>query len=61
MISDFEVFLQWRADQLEAAGLGHLEALKVAANERFDLHALLELIDRGCPPELAVRILRPLE
>jgi hypothetical protein len=26
-----------------------------------DLHQLLELVDRGCPPELAVRILAPLD
>jgi hypothetical protein len=31
----------------------------VAADPRFDLHALLELVDRGCPPPLAVRILAP--
>jgi hypothetical protein len=27
----------------------------------MDLHALIELIERGCPPELAARILAPLE
>jgi hypothetical protein len=27
----------------------------------FDLHALLELVDRGCAPDLAVRILAPLD
>jgi hypothetical protein len=27
----------------------------------MDLHALLELVDRGCPPALAARILAPLE
>jgi len=31
----------------------------VAADPGFDLHALLELVDRGCPPALAVRILAP--
>ncbi|WP_344257069.1 hypothetical protein [Terrabacter carboxydivorans] len=28
---------------------------------RVDLHALLELVDAGCPPELAARILSPLD
>jgi hypothetical protein len=28
---------------------------------RYDLHALIELVERGCEPELAVRILSPLE
>jgi hypothetical protein len=25
------------------------------------LHALIELVERGCPPELALRILAPLD
>jgi hypothetical protein len=31
------------------------------ARKRVDLHALLELVDAGCPPELAARILSPLD
>lgn len=31
------------------------------ARQRVDLHALLQLVDRGCPPELAARILSPLD
>jgi hypothetical protein len=46
--------------QLEATGFDHLAALQMAADHHFDLHALLELVDRGCPPDLAVRILAPL-
>jgi hypothetical protein len=26
-----------------------------------DLHALLDFVDKGCPPQLAARILAPLE
>jgi hypothetical protein len=33
----------------------------VAGDPRIDVHKLLELVDRGCPPDLAVRILAPLE
>jgi hypothetical protein len=33
----------------------------VAVDNRYDLHALLELVDRGCPPALAARILAPLD
>ena len=29
--------------------------------ERYDLPVHIELLDRGCPPELALRILAPLE
>jgi hypothetical protein len=32
----------------------------VSSDARFDLHALLHLVDRGCPPELAVDIMAPL-
>jgi hypothetical protein len=28
---------------------------------RYDLHVLIELVEHGCPPELAIRILSPLE
>jgi len=32
----------------------------LARDARYDLHALIELIERGCPPPLAGRILAPL-
>jgi hypothetical protein len=31
----------------------------LAHDRRIDLHAMLELVDRGCPPILAARILAP--
>ena len=36
-------------------------AARLAEDARYDLHALIELVERGCAPELAVRILAPLE
>jgi hypothetical protein len=51
----------WRARCLTAAGFALREAYEVASNDGVDLHQLLELIDRGCPPALAVRITAPLE
>ena len=36
-------------------------AALVAADRAMDLDALIELVDRGCPPRLAARILAPLE
>jgi len=51
----------WRARRLREAGLSRELAEAVAADCAYDLHALLELVDRGCPAELAVRILAPLE
>ena len=53
--------IDWRADQLLDAGFAAELAARVAADARFDLHAVIELVERGCPPELAVRILAPLE
>ena len=51
----------WRCDQLVRNGFPLAVASRVARDPRFDLHALIELAERGCPPELAVRILSPLE
>jgi hypothetical protein len=36
-------------------------ASRLARDDRYDLHALIELVERGCPPELAVRVLAPLD
>jgi hypothetical protein len=51
----------WRRDQLAHSGFPSELALQLAGDGRYDLHALIELVERGCPPELAVRILAPLE
>jgi hypothetical protein len=50
----------WRRCRLLEAGFPAGLVDLVAADPRFDLHALLELVDRGCPPGLAVQILAPL-
>jgi hypothetical protein len=36
-------------------------AVRIADDARYDLHAVIQLVERGCSPELAVRILAPLE
>jgi hypothetical protein len=43
------------------AGFDAELARRTAADLAFDLHALIELVERGCPPQLAVRILAPLD
>ena len=53
--------VSWRRDQLVRAGYSLPEARRLARDPRYDLHALLQLVDRGCPPALAVRILAPLD
>ena len=50
----------WRRRRLLESGFPATLADSVASDSRFDLHALMQLVDRGCPPELAVRILAPL-
>jgi hypothetical protein len=53
--------VRWRREQLVAAGFQLPLATRVAANPHYDLHALIELVERGCQPDLAVRILAPFE
>jgi hypothetical protein len=52
--------VSWRRCRLLEAGFPTCVADSVSSDPRFDLHALLELVDRGCPPALAVRIVAPL-
>ena len=58
---DADEVVSWRRGQLALAGFSLPLAARVAEDPRYDLHALIELVERGCPPELAVRILAPLE
>ena len=53
--------VRWRLEQLSDAGFPPTVAARVAEDARYDLHALIELVDRGCRPELAVRIVAPLD
>jgi hypothetical protein len=49
----------WRSERLARSGFSRELAACVAADARYDLHALIGLVERGCPPELAVQILAP--
>ena len=51
----------WRLRRLVDAGFPLRLALELAATPGVDVHALLALLDRGCPPELAARILAPID
>jgi hypothetical protein len=53
--------IAWRRRQLLRSGFPERLATSVAHDGRYDLHGLIELVERGCPPELAPRILAPLE
>lgn len=51
----------WRAQRLLRAGVDADLAASIAADCAVDLHAMIELLERGCSPELAARILAPFE
>jgi hypothetical protein len=56
-----EEVVHWRLLQLADAGFEPEAAAELAEDPRYDLHALIELVERGCPPPLAVRILAPVD
>ncbi len=51
----------WRRAQLAKAGFDAWTADAFARTESVDLHALIELVERGCTPELATRIMAPID
>ncbi len=49
---------RWRTAELMRVGFAGDDAVALAARTGdVDLHEAIELVRRGCPPELAVRIL----
>ena len=55
------LYVDWRTQRLLHAGFDERDASRLGHDPAYDLHALLELVDRGCPPALAIRILAPLD
>jgi hypothetical protein len=55
--TELERIEQWRAEELERAGYGTGDAAMVAGRHDVDLHLAIDLLARGCPPELALEIL----
>jgi hypothetical protein len=58
---DRDRWVAWREGRLLSAGFGPELADGLAHQARVDLHELLKLVDHGCPPHLAARILAPLD
>ncbi len=52
--------ISWRLCRLLESGFARDLAHRLASTHTVDIHALLQLVDRGCPPELAARILSPI-
>jgi hypothetical protein len=48
---------RWRAEELERAGYEPRSAAKIAVRADIDLHLATDLLARGCPAELALKIL----
>jgi hypothetical protein len=55
--TELERVERWRAEALERAGYSPDASVELAARPDVDLHEAIELLERGCPPETAVRIL----
>lgn len=59
--SDCTAMVPWRRSRLRHAGFDAALAARVAEDLRYDVAAMLDLLDRGCPPDLALRIVAPLD
>jgi hypothetical protein len=55
--TELERVERWRAEALSRAGYEPVDAFELAARTDIDLHEAIELVERGCPVGLAVRIL----
>ena len=53
--------MRWRREQLVRTGFAPRLAAAIAKDSRYDLHALIELVEQGCVPALAARILAPID
>ena len=48
---------RWRTEELERAGYGTRSAERLATRHDIDLHLAVGLLEQGCSPELAIKIL----
>jgi hypothetical protein len=48
---------RWRTAELMRVGFAGDDAVALASRFDVDLHEAIALVERGCPPELAFRIL----
>ena len=55
--TELERVERWRTAELMRVGFPGDDAVALAARSEVDLHEAIELVQRGCPTELAVRIL----
>jgi hypothetical protein len=55
--TELEKIEHWRTEELERAGYSRRAAGRLASRHDVDLHLAVELLQRGCSPELALKIL----
>jgi hypothetical protein len=55
--TEHERVVRWRTEALERAGYDRHSAAELAVRPDVDLHRAIALIEQGCTPELALRIL----
>ena len=55
--TELERVERWRTAELLRVGFAGDDAVALAARLEVDLHQAIELVQSGCPPELAFRIL----
>ena len=55
--TEVERIERWRAEALERAGYEPQAAAELAARLDIDLHIATGLLERGCPQDIALRIL----
>ena len=53
--TEIERIEHWRAEALERAGFDLRSASALAMRHDVDLHDAIDLVDRGCSPELALQ------
>jgi len=58
---DAQAVVNWRRRELLDSGFPRSLAARIARDERYDLHQLIELVEHGCSPALAAHILSPVE
>jgi hypothetical protein len=56
-LTERERIEEWRREELERAGYAVDAATELARRPDIDLHAAIDLVERGCPPDIATRIL----
>jgi hypothetical protein len=55
--TELERVESWRAEELVRAGYTPTDAVALAGRHDIDLHRAVELMNLGCPYELAIEIL----